>query len=78
MKEITIYKEEIPSDGIWVARLVMAAGFADTQAEAKQLISRGKILINKERIKSSACMRFTSEPVIIEYAGQEPVKVTVV
>ena len=78
MKEITIYKEEIPSDGLWIARLIMAAGFAETSAEAKQLISRGRILVNKERIKSSACMRFSSEPVMLECMGMESVKIIVV
>ena len=77
MKEVTIYKEEIPSDGIWVARLVMSAGFADTPSEAKQLISRGRILIDKKRVQSDALMRIFSEPISVEYIGREIVKVVI-
>lgn len=77
MRKVTVYKDEIPGDGFWIVKLLIAAGFAETRKEARQLISRNLIKINEERVSSDTYLCLEEGEILLEYSGNESVIVNV-
>ena len=51
MDEITITSADAPEGTIWLVKLVVHAGFAASNGEARRLIQQGGVKINGEAIK---------------------------
>lgn len=77
-RKLTLLREEIPQDGLWIVRVIMAAGFADSRKEARQLISRGMIKLNGERAEISGVIdALPPEPFVLEYLDREKVEIRI-
>ncbi len=74
MKETIIFRDEVPGDGLWIVKLIIAASFAETVKEARQLISRGFVMVNGQRVKPDMYFKQSEIPVVIECEGRESVK----
>ncbi len=77
MRKVTVYKAEIPGDGFWIVKLIIAAGFTETCKEARQLISRNLIKLNGEVVKSDIYLSLEEGEILLEYLDNESVLVNV-
>lgn len=50
--EVKIYSEDLSSGKIWIAKLLILAGFASSKREARRLISQGAVQIDGEKINT--------------------------
>lgn len=78
MREVTFYSSEVPTDGLWIAHILLAAGYADTHKEAKQLVGQGLIKLNGKRIASDSCIHLSEVPILLESVGKESVQIRLI
>lgn len=50
MPEVEISEEDLQDGGIWIARLLVKAGMASSNSEARRLVQQGAVTIDGERI----------------------------
>ncbi|MDQ7822706.1 MAG: S4 domain-containing protein [Candidatus Eremiobacteraeota bacterium] len=73
MRTVHIFRDEAPGDSVWIVRLLVAAGMADSKREARQLISRGMVKVDGQKVTSSSLEVEIGKGVVVERYPDEGV-----
>lgn len=77
MREIRILKDEAPDNKIWIIKLLMLTGIAESKREARQIVSRGMIYIDTTKISTSDCDVDIFTGLIVEKKSIDSVRICI-
>jgi len=78
MRELPILRSELLDQTVWIIRLLIQAGLVEGKREGRQLISRGYIRINGEKVCSPDAEIELFNGLVLERHREESVKILIV